>query len=186
PARSTTPWRITVRSQRGRASAEASRAGARPLSDSTTPQTIVPLTVPSVAAAEPMRDGAVTPFGDGRAARCPGAPHGGMVAAPAKETRMNELLITPAGLARLEAELERLQTTGRLEAAERLRQAASSEADLSASADYQAAREEQARLEGRIARLAQRLAAIQIAESYAGNGVLDLGERVRLRDLDTG
>jgi len=99
---------------------------------------------------------------------------------------MNELLITPAGLARLEAELERLQTTGRLEAAERLRQAASSEADLSASADYQAAREEQARLEGRIARLAQRLAAIQIAESYAGNGVLDLGERVRLRDLDTG
>jgi transcription elongation factor GreA len=99
---------------------------------------------------------------------------------------MNERLITPAGLARLEAELERLETTGRLEVAERLREAAASEADLSASADYQAAREEQARLEGRIARLAQRLAAIQIAESDAGNGLLDLGERVRLRNLDTG
>jgi transcription elongation factor GreA len=99
---------------------------------------------------------------------------------------MNDMLITPAGLARLEAELERLQTDGRREAADRLREAATSEADLSASADYHAAREEKERLEATIVRLRQRLAATRVAEPDAANGVLDLGERVRLRNLDTG
>lgn len=99
---------------------------------------------------------------------------------------MNDRLITPAGLARLEAELERLRTTCRQEVAERLREAAASEADLSESADYRAARDEKMRLESRIARLEDRLAAVEVAEPDAVNGVLDVGERVRLRNLDTG
>jgi transcription elongation factor GreA len=99
---------------------------------------------------------------------------------------MNELLITPAGLARLEAELDRLRTVGRREAAEHLRHAAATEADVTESADYRVAREEKDRLEARIARLELRLAQTQVAEADDGNGVVDLGERVRLRNLDTG
>jgi transcription elongation factor GreA len=99
---------------------------------------------------------------------------------------MNEMLITPAGLARLEAELDRLRTDGRREAAERLRHAAATEADVTESADYRVAREEKDRLEARIAQLEQRLAETEVAEADDANGVIDLGERVRLRNLDTG
>jgi transcription elongation factor GreA len=99
---------------------------------------------------------------------------------------MNETLITPAGLARLEAELDRLRTEGRREVADRLRQAAATEADVTESADYRVAREEKDRLEARIAQLEQRLAATEVAEADEGNGVIDLGEHVRLRNLDTG
>jgi len=99
---------------------------------------------------------------------------------------MNEMLITPAGLARLEAELDRLRTDGRRDAAERLRHAAATEADVTESADYRAAREEKDRLEARIAQLEQRLGAAEVAEADDANGVIDLGERVRLRNLDTG
>ena len=99
---------------------------------------------------------------------------------------MNEMLITPAGLARLEAELDRMRTDGRRDAAERLRHAATTEADLTESADYRIALEEKSRLEARIALLEQRLAETEIAEADHGNGVIDLGERVRLRNLDTG
>ena len=99
---------------------------------------------------------------------------------------MKETMITPGGLARLTDELDRLRTTGRQEVTERIRQAIATDADPTANTDYLAAREEQALLESRIARLEQRLAAAQVAEPDAGNGVVDLGERVRLRDLDTG
>jgi transcription elongation factor GreA len=99
---------------------------------------------------------------------------------------MKEVLITAAGLARLTDELERLRTQGRDEIAERLRQAASTDADASANADYLAAREEQALLEAKIARLEQQLDAARLARPNAHNGVVDVGERVRLRDLDTG
>jgi transcription elongation factor GreA len=99
---------------------------------------------------------------------------------------MNETLITPAGLARLSDELERLKTEGRREVTERIRRAVSTDADVNANTDYLAAREEQAELEFRIARLEQRLAAARIAEPDAGNGLVDVGERVRVRDLGTG
>jgi transcription elongation factor GreA len=99
---------------------------------------------------------------------------------------MNETLITPEGLARLEHELDRLRTAGRHAVAERLRRAAETEADPIESVDYRIAREEKVLLEVRIAQLERRLAAAQVAEADGGNGVVDLGERVRLRNLDTG
>jgi transcription elongation factor GreA len=99
---------------------------------------------------------------------------------------MRETLITVEGLARLSAELERLRTFGRREITERLRAAMSTDADASANADYQAAREEQALLEARIDRLERQLDAARVAGPDAGNDVVDLGERVRLRDLETG
>ena len=99
---------------------------------------------------------------------------------------MNERLITAEGLARLTDELDRLRTTGRREVAERLRHAVAGEADPGTNADYIEAREEQARLEARIARLEERLAAARVVEPDDANGIVDVGERVRLRDLDTG
>jgi transcription elongation factor GreA len=99
---------------------------------------------------------------------------------------MHEALITRDGLARLSAELQRLQTGGRREIVERLRHASASEANGATSADYLGAREDQALLEQRIARLEERLRSAQVVEPLPGNGRIDLGERVRLRALDSG
>ncbi len=99
---------------------------------------------------------------------------------------MKEMMITPAGLMRFGQELDRLKTVGRQEIADRLRDALATDADASASADYLAVREDQALLEARIVRLERRLDAARVAEPNVRNGVVDLGERVRLRNLDTG
>jgi transcription elongation factor GreA len=140
----------------------------------------------SVAAGAVGRDGAGTPFGDAERPRYRGVAGAGTVCETSRSVDMNEGLITPEGLARVQAELERLRTEGRRQVAELLRQAAAAEADTLESADYRAAREEKTRLEMRIAQLEARLASIEVAEPDGANGVLDLGERVRLRNLETG
>lgn len=98
---------------------------------------------------------------------------------------MQETPITPTGLARLHDELGRLTTVGRAEIAERLRRATLAEANPLESSDYQGARGDQALLEQRIARLEQRIASATPVEPGRANGILDIGERVRLRDLET-
>jgi transcription elongation factor GreA len=70
---------------------------------------------------------------------------------------MNETVITPDGLARLREELERLRTM-----------------------------RNGSLLERRIAVLEERLGAARLVEAQPGNGRVDVGERVRLRDLDSG
>ena len=99
---------------------------------------------------------------------------------------MHETVITRAGLARLSEELERLRTSGRRRIAERLERAAATEANRAESADYLDALDEQALLERRIALLEERLRAARLVEPQLGNGRVDVGERVRLRDLDSG
>lgn len=99
---------------------------------------------------------------------------------------MDDTVITSEGLARLSEELERLVTDGRRRIAERLRQALGSQANAAENADYLTAREEQEHLERRIALLQDRLAAARLVEPRPGNGVVDVGERVRVRDLDSG
>jgi transcription elongation factor GreA len=98
---------------------------------------------------------------------------------------MDETVITPEGLERLEAELERLATKGRREIAARL-QHALDEADFGESVEYHSAREDQARLERRIVLLESRLRNARVVEPELGNGRLDVGERVRLRNLRSG
>ena len=98
---------------------------------------------------------------------------------------MHETVITREGLARLSEELERLRTVGRRRITERLERAAT-EANPGESADYLDAREEQALLERRIARLEERLRTARVVDPQPGNGRVDVGERVRLRDLDSG
>jgi transcription elongation factor GreA len=72
---------------------------------------------------------------------------------------MYEIFITPDGLARLTEELERLKT---------------------------AKGERDELLERRIDLLEEGLRAARLVEPQPGNGRVDLGERVRLRDLDSG
>src|SRR4029450_5346749 len=98
---------------------------------------------------------------------------------------MRETVITHDGLERLSAELERLSTEGRREIAERLRHAAASEANRNESADYLAAAEDQALLERRIATLEARLRSAELVDPQPGNGRIDVGEWVRLRDLQS-
>jgi transcription elongation factor GreA len=97
---------------------------------------------------------------------------------------MSQTLITRAGLARLRDQLEHLTTTRRREIAERIRYAVLSERNMSENVDYQAALEEQALLERRIAILQERVEDADVVDPDAANGVLDIGERVRVRDLE--
>jgi transcription elongation factor GreA len=99
---------------------------------------------------------------------------------------MEETPVTREGLARLRKELERLTTVERSAVAERLRHAAASEANRTENGDYRDAREEQALLERRIALLDERLRTARVVEPRPGNGRVDVGERVRVRDLVSG
>jgi transcription elongation factor GreA len=99
---------------------------------------------------------------------------------------MNDTVITRSGMERLNEELNSLMTVGRQQVAERIRIATRAEANVAENADYQGARDEQALLERRIALLTRRLVEATIAEPDADNGMVDVGERVRLRNLDSG
>lgn len=99
---------------------------------------------------------------------------------------MDETVITREGLERLSEELERLTSDGRRAIAERLREAAASEANPDENGDYLDVREDQALLERRIALLEERIGSARLVEPGEADGVVDVGERVRLRDLDTG
>jgi transcription elongation factor GreA len=99
---------------------------------------------------------------------------------------MDESVITQDGFERLSEELERLTGDGRRAIAERLRHAAASEANPGENGDYLSVREDQALLERRIALLEGRLRSARIVEPQLGNERIDVGERVRLRDLASG
>jgi transcription elongation factor GreA len=100
---------------------------------------------------------------------------------------MNEVLLTPEGLVKTEQELEQLSTVGRAEIAERLRHALESGDDLAENGDYFDVKEDQAMLEKRIALLETRLTTARVIERSEGaEGVVAIGGRVRLRDLQNG
>jgi transcription elongation factor GreA len=97
---------------------------------------------------------------------------------------LNDMLMTWAGFAHANDRLEHLKTAGRREITERIRNALLTETNAGESADYLDAREEQVRLERKIATLERRLMNAKIVEPDAKNGVVDVGERVRLHDVD--
>ena len=99
---------------------------------------------------------------------------------------MEGSLITQAGLERVRVELDHLKGARRSELTERIRQAILTEANPAENPAYLNAREDQAMLEGRIARLEQRLLDVRVVRPQHPNGVVDIGETVRLRDLETG
>jgi transcription elongation factor GreA len=95
-------------------------------------------------------------------------------------------VITPEGRTRLEAELEHLTNEGRREIAERLEHAAAGESNRAENAEYLTVCEDQALLERRIALLTERLLSAEVIEPQLGNGRVDVGERVRVRELESG
>jgi transcription elongation factor GreA len=99
---------------------------------------------------------------------------------------MRELVITTDGFERLYEELERLKSEERGRIADRLRQAMTSEADPAQNMEYREARDQKLQLERRIGLLRERLRSARVVAPRLGNGRVDLGERVRVREVVSG
>jgi transcription elongation factor GreA len=91
------------------------------------------------------------------------------------------LVMTPAGMARLEEELERLRTVDRAEVAARLSDARESPGDQSDNLELLEAQHDLSLLEARIAELEYSLAQAQVVESKHGD-LAELGSTVVVRD----
>lgn len=97
-----------------------------------------------------------------------------------------EVLLTPDGLSKLEKELDHLKTVKRREVAARIKQALEF-GDISENSEYDDAKNEQAFIEGRIAALEKTLRRARVVSmDEADAGVVVLGSRVRVRDLELG
>jgi transcription elongation factor GreA len=99
---------------------------------------------------------------------------------------MDDLVITREGFDRLYAQLERLKGEERRRVADRLRRATTTEANLAQNMEYLDAREEKLELERRIFMLRERLREARVVEPRPGNGRVDPGERVRVREVASG
>jgi transcription elongation factor GreA len=99
---------------------------------------------------------------------------------------MHELVITREGFERLTEELDRLRGEGRRRVADRMGQAITREANPAQNTEYLDAREEKVGLERRIMLLKERLRSARIVAPCLGNGRVDLGERVRVREVTSG
>lgn len=100
--------------------------------------------------------------------------------------REREVLLTAAGLQKLEQELEDLKTTRRREVAERIK-VAREFGDLSENSEYEAAKNEQAFVEGRILTLENLLRNARIVQdSEVDPHRVNIGTTVTLRDLADG
>ena len=99
---------------------------------------------------------------------------------------MKEVILTPEGYEKLKHEIEYLSNEKRREVAERIR-VAREFGDIAENAEYDDAKNEQMLLEHRIATLEERLKAARVIEKGdVVKGVVSVGARVRLRDMDAG
>lgn len=93
-----------------------------------------------------------------------------------------EIILTPEGRAKLEAELIKLKNEDLKQAAERIKSAREL-GDLSENADYHQAREMQAFVAGKIAEIEYKLSHARMAERSAGS-VVGIGSKVTLKSAD--
>jgi transcription elongation factor GreA len=91
-----------------------------------------------------------------------------------------ETWLTEDAFARLSAELQTLQTTGRAEVVKRIEEARA-EGDLKENGGYHAAREEQAKMEGRISHLKALLENARVGETPPADGVVEPGMVVKAK-----
>ena len=97
-----------------------------------------------------------------------------------------ELLMTPEGLAALEAELEELRTVKRKEIAEKLK-IAKSFGDLSETSEYDEAKNEQAIIESRIMEIEEQLKIVRVVDaSELNNKTVHVGSTVTVVNRETG
>lgn len=96
---------------------------------------------------------------------------------------LKEVILTPEGFKKLQAEIEELSTNGRREVAERIR-IAREFGDIAENAEYDSAKNDQAHLESRIAVLEERLAnARVVTKKEIRSGEVSVGTKVRLKDM---
>lgn len=97
-----------------------------------------------------------------------------------------EVILTPAGLKRLQKELKTLQTDRRREVAERIRDAREF-GEIAENSEYDDAKNEQSMLEARIAQLEERLRDAQVIDKKKiSKDVVQVGSAVHLKDEKTG
>jgi transcription elongation factor GreA len=97
---------------------------------------------------------------------------------------VKEVILTAEGHDKLREEIEHLSTVKRREVAERIKQAREF-GDIAENSEYDDAKNEQAMLEHRISMLEERLKGARIvAKNDAPKGVVAVGTKVRLRDMD--
>ncbi|BCV23394.1 MAG: transcription elongation factor GreA [Bacillota bacterium] len=94
-----------------------------------------------------------------------------------------EVILTRAGLEKLEQELEDLKTHRRHEVAERIKQAREF-GDISENSEYEDAKREQAFIEGRILELQNMLQKVRVIDEAEGDGRVQVGSTVTIVDLD--
>jgi len=98
---------------------------------------------------------------------------------------LKEVILTPEGHKKLQAEIEELSTAGRREVAERIR-VAREFGDIAENAEYDSAKNDQAHLEARIAVLEERLANSRVVtKKEIRSGEVSVGTLVRLKDMGT-
>jgi transcription elongation factor GreA len=96
---------------------------------------------------------------------------------------LKEVILTPEGYKKLQAEIEYLSNDKRREVAERIR-IAREFGDIAENAEYDDAKNEQALLEHRIAMLEERLRdAKVINKKDVAKDVVSVGSKVKLRDV---
>jgi transcription elongation factor GreA len=96
---------------------------------------------------------------------------------------LKEVILTPDGYKKLQAEIEYLSNEKRREVAERIR-IAREFGDIAENAEYDDAKNEQALLEHRIAMLEERLRdAKVISKKDVAKDVVSVGSKVKLRDV---
>ncbi len=96
---------------------------------------------------------------------------------------MKEVVLTPQGYKKLQAEIEELSTVRRREVAERIR-IAREFGDIMENAEYDSAKNDQAHLEARIATLEARLKhARVVTRKETRSGEVSVGTTVRLKDM---
>ncbi len=136
------------------------------------------------AGAGSVADGSAVPRASKRKAR--GRPLEKEATTAVMAEREREVLLTAAGLQKLEQELEELKTTRRREVAERIK-VAREFGDLSENSEYEAAKNEQAFVEGRILTLENLLRNARIVQdSEVDPHRVNIGTTVTLRDLSDG
>jgi len=97
---------------------------------------------------------------------------------------VKDVLLTPEGMEKLKDELESLRTDKRREVAERIAHAREF-GDISENSEYDDAKNEQAMVEQKIAQLEERLNRARVIDKKdVPKGVVAVGTRVRLRDVD--
>ena len=96
---------------------------------------------------------------------------------------MKEVILTPDGYKKLQAEIEELSTVRRRDVADRIR-IAREFGDIAENAEYDSAKNDQAHLEARIATLEERLKnARVVTKKEIRSGEVSVGTKVRLRDM---